>query len=839
MVIICPNDSFPENDKYSIHFQEFPYELSNFQKWAIKAIVDGDHSLVTAHTGSGKTLPAEFAIKYFVKQGKKIIYASPLKALSNQKLYDFRRKFPDISFGILTGDIKDNPEADVLIMTTEILRNTLFNKEILNSEQIKDMPLSFEMDFYNELALVCFDEVHFIGDQDRGSVWEQSIIMLPKNVQMLMLSATIDKPENFAKWVELQNPLKSVFLSSTQERVVPLTHYMWLTMHKSQIAKTEKTVMNEKVREFVNKKIEITNSSNVFNEINYYKMVNLKNYISKNELNIGRKFVLNELIRHLYEAELLPAICFVLSRKNVEVLAHEIEMNLFEKDECPPPIEYECKKILYSKFDNKTAQDIMLLPEFIDVINLLKKGIAIHHAGIMPVIREIVELLFERNYIKLLFATETFAVGINMPTKTVIFTGMSKFNGSVNRFLYSHEYKQMAGRAGRRGIDKVGYVIHCNNLFDYPSSSEYKNIITGPPQLLSSKFKISFNLILNILLGNNNIGFAKLNEFVSKSMISDDINKEVSLCEQDIEAIKREITNKKEALVYCQTPKEVINSYIDKKQCLLLTINKARVKLAREISTLEDCNRFLKDDVKKYEDVNELMKKLDDAEKSKNDATTYLNYIINSVIDILHNNDFIRKTCLNDECEPKFEPTFNAIIACNIQEAHPIALSDFYNFTDGFKEWSSNEIAALFSCFTNITVSDDIKKNDSYSKQSPLFEVAGNKLRELYNKYEQLEVNYKINTGSDYNLHFQIMDDVLDWTNAENEETCMIVIKRIKQNHGIFLGEFIKAILKINNIASEFEKVCETTGNMELLEKVKEIPKLTLKYVVTNMSLYV
>ena len=312
MVIICPNDSFPENEKYSIHFQEFPYELSNFQKWSIKAIVDGDHSLVTAHTGSGKTLPAEFAIKYFVKQGKKIIYASPLKALSNQKLYDFRRKFPEISFGILTGDIKDNTEADVLIMTTEILRNTLFNKEILNSEQIKDMPLSFEMDFYNELALVCFDEVHFIGDQDRGSVWEQSIIMLPKNVQMLMLSATIDKPENFAKWVELQNPLKSVFLSSTQERVVPLTHYMWLTMHKSQIAKTEKTVMNEKVREFVNKKIEITNSSNVFNEINYYKMVNLKNYISKNELNIGRKFVLNELIRHLYEAELLPAICFVL-----------------------------------------------------------------------------------------------------------------------------------------------------------------------------------------------------------------------------------------------------------------------------------------------------------------------------------------------------------------------------------------------------------------------------------------------------------------------------------------------------------------------------------------------
>jgi len=132
MVVICPNDTFPHEDEYKEYFNYFDYELSYFQKWSIKAIVDGNHSLITAHTGSGKTLPAEFAIQYFTKLKKKIIYASPLKALSNQKLYDFRKKFPDISFGILTGDIKDNPEADVLIMTTEILRNTLFTKQIIN-----------------------------------------------------------------------------------------------------------------------------------------------------------------------------------------------------------------------------------------------------------------------------------------------------------------------------------------------------------------------------------------------------------------------------------------------------------------------------------------------------------------------------------------------------------------------------------------------------------------------------------------------------------------------------------------------------------------------------------
>lgn len=175
MVINCVK-SFDDSESgdisiYEKYFNTFhPIQLSSFQKWAIKAIVDNDNVLITAHTGSGKTLPAEFAIKYFSEKKKKVIYASPIKALSNQKLYDFRRKFPEISFGILTGDCKDNPDADVLIMTTEILRNTLFNKRINGSKTTDDsqIPLSFQMDFNNDLAAVIFDEVHYINDAERG-----------------------------------------------------------------------------------------------------------------------------------------------------------------------------------------------------------------------------------------------------------------------------------------------------------------------------------------------------------------------------------------------------------------------------------------------------------------------------------------------------------------------------------------------------------------------------------------------------------------------------------------------------------------------------------------------
>lgn len=174
--------------------------LSIFQQWAIYGINHGDHVLVTAHTGSGKTLPAEYAIQHFVAQGRRVIYASPIKALSNQKLYDLRRKFPDISFGLLTGDCKENPDAQVLIMTTEILRNSLQSYS-LRGDDSKQHLLAFTMNYDTELAAVIFDEVHYINDMDRGSVWEQAIIALPPHVQMIMLSATIDQPQVFANWV--------------------------------------------------------------------------------------------------------------------------------------------------------------------------------------------------------------------------------------------------------------------------------------------------------------------------------------------------------------------------------------------------------------------------------------------------------------------------------------------------------------------------------------------------------------------------------------------------------------------------------------------------------------
>ena len=514
MVNIC-NQKFSQDKEiiYSEYFSKYPYELSDFQKYAIEGIVENSHVLVTAHTGSGKTLPAEFAIEYFTGLGKKVIYTSPIKALSNQKFFEFQQKFPHISFGILTGDIKTNPDAQVLIMTTEILMNTLY----LNSTSSTIQP-DFSMDFEKDLACVIFDEIHYINDPNRGRVWEESIMMLHPHIQMVMLSATIDSPEEFANWIESVKT-KPVSLCSTSHRVVPLTHYTFMSTNNGIFKKIKDKTLEQQIKNWIDKPQIISSSSGVFNEVTWKTNKNFLDLFVNKEVYIKRAHVLNQVCKYMVENEMLPALCFVLSRKQLEIAAKEITVPLLEFDsKVAYTIRYECEQII-RKLPN--FQEYLELPEYKSMVQLLEKGIAIHHSGVMPVLKEMVEILYGKGYIKLLFATETFSIGVNMPTKTVIFTDVTKYDGNIQRMLYSHEYTQMAGRAGRRGIDKIGNVIHLCNLFrtNIVGYTDYKNMLSGKPQKLISKFKISYSLILN-LLENGFDAFAVQNWIGNKSVNS-------------------------------------------------------------------------------------------------------------------------------------------------------------------------------------------------------------------------------------------------------------------------------------------------------------------------------
>lgn len=827
---ICPT-TFPHEELYATHFQQYaPLQLSPFQKWAVKAIVDGDNVLITAHTGSGKTLPAEFAINFFKAQNKKVIYASPIKALSNQKLYDMRRKYPHISFGLLTGDCKDNPEADVLIMTTEILRNTLFNRQ---QQNFAEGALAFNIDVDKDLAAVVFDEVHYINDVERGSVWEQSILLLPPQVQLVMLSATIDRPEAFATWI-LQEKAKQaqvqeqaskhMYLASTSERVVPLTHYMWLSVNSGTLKKAAKTPYEKKLEAVNGVPLVIADAQGVYNEPNYYKVQDILDYNSKHQTYVKRQFVLDSLVRYLKIQQMLPAICFIFSRKHVEQAANEISFSLHDDDSAL--IEKECRHILSRKLLN--YKEYLELPEYQAILKLLEKGIAIHHAGLMPVLREMIELLFEKGYIKLLFATETFAVGINMPTKTVIFTGLTKFNGSTMRLLYPHEYTQMAGRAGRRGIDTVGHVFHCNNLFENPSCSEYKHLLTGPPQKLTSKFKISFNLALNVFFADKdaNTEQTALIHFTQKSLLSLDIQNELLSYAKEQAELSTLLAKKGAFLELCRTPKAVLQKYTELQHVMGNTANSQRKKIKLELNALEVAHKFLLSDLKHVEAVTEVERLLTNNACQAKAERDYISTVIQCVEEILQKNDFLMENTQT--------LTAKGVIAAQLQEVHPLVLADTYVETDGFAAYSALDIATLFACFNNIHVSDELKTHRPQTPNGTLTTYITDRLDYYYSQ----EIKKEINTGSAYDINYDLQPYIMAWYEATDEVTCKTVIMKIKQEKNIFLGEFIKGILKINNICTEFEKICELNGNIGLLEKIKEIPIKLLKYVVTNQSLY-
>ena len=830
MVKICSNDySSSQEEKYSQYFDKYTFLLSSFQKFAIEAIVEGNHILVTAHTGSGKTLPAEFAIEYFVSKGKKVIYTSPIKALSNQKLYEFTQKFPHISFGILTGDIKTNPEADVLIMTTEILMNTLYAKQ-RKTNNTHNLTM-FDMDFDNELACVIFDEIHYINDADRGKVWEETIMMLPQHIQMVMLSATLDSPEKFALWCETRGQTnnistKTVYLTTTYERVVPLTHYSFITCTQGLFKTLKDKQLEMEVMRNTNTLHKLQDSKGNFNEINYQKIhKTIKLFENKNHY-VKRQHILNSVTRHMVDNNMLPAICFVLSRKALEQCAKEMTTVLLEDDsKVPYIIRKECEQII-RKLPN--FEEYLNLPEYLSIVSLLEKGVAIHHAGIIPILREMVELLFAKGYVKLLFATETFAVGINMPTKTVIFTDLNKFNGTCMRPLYSHEYTQMAGRAGRRGIDTVGHVIHLTNLFKNIDQLTLKTIMKGKPQTLVSKFKISYNLILNLIdIGNTDyINYAK------RSMVQGDIEKTMRGYNETICKLQGEIDNLTVIIDNFKIPKDILEQYTHFKQQFVVSVNKKRREADKNIKQLQEQYHTIDKDIDifmKYKS------KIDELNKQTNLCVSTEKTLERNIYKILGSLE--ERYFIHDDYDQIYSLTMLGQIATHIRETHCLVFTHLI-VSKSLHNFEAKELVGILSCFTNISVQEE-KRNILPNSENIKVKNTIMTIDKLYKDQEQYENDNMIETGFDYSIHFDLIDYAIKWCECENETDCKLLLHQLSLEKEVFLGEFIKAILKINNITSELEKIAELMGDMSFLSTLKSVPQLTLKYVATNQSLYV
>ena len=443
----------------------YPFKLDQFQEEAIGYIDRNESVLVAAHTSAGKTAVAEYAIAKSLKAKQRVIYTSPIKALSNQKFRDLQEEFSDV--GLMTGDMTINPSATVLIMTTEILRSMLYR----GSEVVR------------EVAWVIYDEVHYMRDKERGVVWEESIILLPHKVRFVFLSATIPNAKEFVTWVSKlhHQPCHVVY---TDYRPVPLQHFIFPVA-----AEGLYLVVDEKGN---------------FREDNFQRaMLSMHNEDSlshdvkgKSSAKKGKGKNANadlfRIVRLVMDRELDPCIVFSFSKKDCESYALQMSRLDFTSSEEKELIEHVFSNALeaLSEIDRK-------LPQIETILPLLKRGIGIHHGGLLPILKEIIEILFQESLIKCLFATETFSIGINMPARTVVFTNTRKFDGEHFRWITSGEYIQMSGRAGRRGKDDKGIVIQMLDEKMEPDIA--KAMLYGTPDSLCSSYHVTYNMVLNML----------------------------------------------------------------------------------------------------------------------------------------------------------------------------------------------------------------------------------------------------------------------------------------------------------------------------------------------------
>ena len=426
-------------------------QLDRFQEDAIAAINRDNSVIVTAPTGAGKTVIAEYAVEKCIQENRRVIYTAPIKALSNQKYRDFYAEYGE-KIGIVTGDVVLNPYAQVLLMTTEIFRNTIFD----NIERLDDV------------AYVIFDEIHYINDIARGTVWEESLIFAPQHIKFVCLSATIPNIAHFAEWMQSVREIE-IEVVEELKRPVPLEHYLYFANYgigkTKHIASLQRKVSQAEWRE---------------------EKVNKKRALPPDMIEMP-------LLPYLRRENRLPCLYFCFSRKGCEANAYHYadrgHPNLLQK--------WQRKEIL-AKFDALCIQfDIVEEKDIAAFRRLVSRGIAYHHAGMLPTLKEVVERLFTSGLIQLLFTTETFAVGINMPACTVVFDSLEKFDGIGFRYLKSREYHQMAGRAGRRGIDTIGYVYAQIQPF-YADADEVRKVVSDKIEPIESQFNLSYSSILTL-----------------------------------------------------------------------------------------------------------------------------------------------------------------------------------------------------------------------------------------------------------------------------------------------------------------------------------------------------
>ncbi len=442
-----------EDQKFLQAFrQRYPFPLDPFQEQAIQHILRGESVIVSAPTGAGKTLIAEFAIYRALAAQRRVIYTTPLKALSNQKFADFVRQYGSDLVGILTGDVKVNPHAPVLVMTTEILRNLLFTEKP------------------EDIASAVLDECHYLGDEGRGTVWEEIVINCPTTIQLVALSATVSNIGEIAAWIEeVHGPIHAIY---HPVRPVPLQYLLCHLDAEIVLLETPRH------RALLPRAVRVRGERGRDRD----RSAGLHWRARRRPPSPSR------VIPQLQERRWLPAIYFIFSRSGCErALRRFLEDggSLLEPERRAEVDEAVANTLRdYPSITPDTEVNGLLLQG-------LRRGAGLHHAGVLPALKRLTEVLFERGLVKVVFATETMSLGIHMPAKSVVVQGIRKRSDVGFRQLTLNELTQMAGRAGRRGIDPEG---KCLIALDAPEAEdEVRQLLAGTPEPIQSRFRVGYS----------------------------------------------------------------------------------------------------------------------------------------------------------------------------------------------------------------------------------------------------------------------------------------------------------------------------------------------------------
>jgi superfamily II RNA helicase len=780
------------------------YEPDRFQKFAIEAIEAGENVLVTAKTGSGKTFVGEYQIAKSLARGGRIFYTTPIKSLTNQKFHDLKKLFPEASVGIMTGDIKFRPDAQIIVMTTEILRNLLFKRGTA-TEKIGIGALMT----LDGLDSVVFDEVHYINDPDRGHVWEETLMLLPTTVKLILLSATLSSPYGFAEWLGELKKVR-VWLISTLWRAVPLEHCVMAEGRPLMIYDAKEHFHETVYREwFAGKGAALLAHDKFKEKVQQVKKGGFDGPVAGKTRPKSFEHQLNECLEYLDTRGCLPAIFFVFSRAGCEKLADKITGNFLDSSDAAAVAN------IWDFHLSRYKDSLEKSPQYHTLRTLAMRGIAFHHSGLLPFLKEILEVLFSKGYIKVLMATETFAVGINMPTKTVVFTALEKFTDGSLRLLRSAEYTQMAGRAGRRGKDDRGLVIYLPQR-DPADLFEVRQILTGRAASFGSRMNFHYDFVLRTkdtraLIEMSYWWTLLLKEVQrSKSEVSDAIatlqQKRSLLTAEDMEE--------------CQKKEEL--------ELRVASLHNAKKKAAqRELVSWQAEHKE-----SKWNPIFDRYKMVCEASRT---VTS-----LQGVVEQLEQEQEVPQVRLRQRVlseyeyvDSAFQLTPKGLLASEVNEGHPFLTTELFLRLEGkAAAWSLTELLTILAIFLGDSPSEDAPPISELSVKGSVRAELARIADDARLGYEREKAHGLPDDLAFWTLTSEWVEPVAAWVGGET------MLPAVAAEFGLFEGNLQRALMKLMGLVEEFRAMATLRADIGWLGLLEGAQMVVLRDVVVAESLY-